>query len=433
MIARKFFLMPMLLAATACPSYAQKPKAHAAGGSNPRLRIETRESARHGTYLTDANGRTLYAFSKDKKGSGESACHHACASAWPPVTSSQRPAAANDVKPDMIGGFQRKGDGIQITYNGWPLYRFQGDAGKGQATGEGVKAFGGTWHLVTVRGQPAKKAQAQQTASASDNPFVGMDLQGPECVRYDARHDRYFVSNVNGSFTATDGNGFITRVDAGGMRKLKWIESGRNGAMLNAPKGMQFYHGRLYVADVDHVRVFDAQSGKPAGSVKIKGAQFLNDIAISTNGVLYATDTGTKSSPGGVYRVSGDGKVKAIATGPNLARPNGIDFDQDGNLVVVTFGSDKVFTMSPDGKILKTRKLKIGKLDGVIVEKDGTILVSSWKGKHIVRLKPDGSSETILTGVSKPACFELDTKHHRLLVPEVRKNRVVVAPMASSS
>jgi len=125
--------------------------------------------------------------------------------------------------------------------------------------------------------------------------------------------------------------------------------------------------------------------------------------------------------------VTADGKVAAIAKGRDLNRPNGIDFDSDGNLVVVTFGADEVMILSPKGKILSKRSLGAGQLDGLIVRGDGSVLVTSWEGKHIVRLDPSGDAETIVTGVSKPACFEVDEAHGRLLIPEVRENRIAIA------
>src|SRR3989304_4371092 len=40
----------------------------------------------------------------------------------------------------------------------------------------------------------------------------GVGLQTPESVLYDAAEDVYLVSNINGSPTAADGNGFISRI-----------------------------------------------------------------------------------------------------------------------------------------------------------------------------------------------------------------------------
>jgi predicted lipoprotein with Yx(FWY)xxD motif len=41
----------------------------------------------------------------------------------------------------------------QVTYNGWPLYRYAKDVGPESVTGQGVKDFGGKWYLVSPSGQ----------------------------------------------------------------------------------------------------------------------------------------------------------------------------------------------------------------------------------------------------------------------------------------
>ena len=57
-----------------------------------------------------------------------------------------------------LGTFKRDGF-TQVTLNGDPLYTFEGDGNKaGVANGNGIVAFGGTWHVV-VAGS-AKAAQA---------------------------------------------------------------------------------------------------------------------------------------------------------------------------------------------------------------------------------------------------------------------------------
>lgn len=41
----------------------------------------------------------------------------------------------------------------QLTYAGHPLYRFSGDQAPGQATGEGMNAFGAEWYVVSPAGR----------------------------------------------------------------------------------------------------------------------------------------------------------------------------------------------------------------------------------------------------------------------------------------
>jgi predicted lipoprotein with Yx(FWY)xxD motif len=46
-----------------------------------------------------------------------------------------------------IGTISRPDGTTQVTYNGWPLYRYSKDAKAGDATGQGV---GGIWYAMTA-------------------------------------------------------------------------------------------------------------------------------------------------------------------------------------------------------------------------------------------------------------------------------------------
>src|SRR5881392_1454300 len=143
----------------------------------------------------------------------------------------------------------------------------------------------------------------------------------PESVLHDSTQDIYFVSNVNGSPTAKDNNGFISRVRPdGAIENLKFIEGGRAGVTLNAPKGLALLGDTLWVADIDAVRAFNAKTGAPLDSVSLStlGAVFLNDIAATPTGALYITDTGIRfddvgavlhPGPDRVFRIGPDRKV----------------------------------------------------------------------------------------------------------------------------
>src|SRR6266700_4141035 len=119
----------------------------------------------------------------------------------------------------------------------------------------------------------------------------------PESVLHNSAQDIYFVSNINGSPMAKDNNGFISRVRPdGAVENLKFIEGGRNGVTLNAPKGLALEGDTLWVADIDAVRAFNAKTGAPLDSVSLAklGAVFLNDLVVTATGALYITDTGIR-------------------------------------------------------------------------------------------------------------------------------------------
>src|SRR5467141_5238421 len=92
----------------------------------------------------------------------------------------------------------------------------------------------------------------------------------PESVLHDSTQDIYFVSNINGSPTAKDNNGFISRVRPdGAVENLKFIEGGHNGVTLHAPKGMALRGDTLWLADIDAVRAFNAKTGAARDSVSM--------------------------------------------------------------------------------------------------------------------------------------------------------------------
>jgi predicted lipoprotein with Yx(FWY)xxD motif len=113
--------------------------------------------------VVDAHGRTVYALSPETD-------HHllcrssACLAVWHPVPGrSQRVTVMGVVGRARV--LRRGSSRLQVTLRGMPLYTFAGDNAKGKANGEGIKSFGGTWHVV-----PATVTQAMTPAPAPPAP-----------------------------------------------------------------------------------------------------------------------------------------------------------------------------------------------------------------------------------------------------------------------
>jgi predicted lipoprotein with Yx(FWY)xxD motif len=104
--------------------------------------------------LVDAQGNSLYVFLADTP--TQSNCNGACAQVWPPLTtaSGQTPTGANGVQSSLIGTITRSDGSTQITYNGYPLYKYAGDAAPGATNGQGLNQFGALWFLLQPSGQP---------------------------------------------------------------------------------------------------------------------------------------------------------------------------------------------------------------------------------------------------------------------------------------
>lgn len=97
--------------------------------------VQVRYDAALGHFLTGPEGMTLYVFGRDEE--GVSNCYDSCAAAWPPLLAEQ--LAINPLSvPGSFSLIERTDGGMQVAYNGWPLYYWASDARPGDTTGQGV-------------------------------------------------------------------------------------------------------------------------------------------------------------------------------------------------------------------------------------------------------------------------------------------------------
>jgi predicted lipoprotein with Yx(FWY)xxD motif len=133
----------------------------AAAGTSPYYEVKTGTVPGLGTVLVDGQGLTLYMFVPDDQ-RGKSTCYDSCASAWPPLrlpTGVTIPVAAGQAEASLLGTTTRKDGGLQVTYNGWPLYLWVGDSGPDQATGQGIDSLGGYWYVLAPQGKVIKTSR----------------------------------------------------------------------------------------------------------------------------------------------------------------------------------------------------------------------------------------------------------------------------------
>lgn len=91
-----------------------------------------------GELFANADGMTLYTFTKD--GKGKSNCYDACANNWPPFT-----AKKDATEWGKFSVIMRKDGSYQWAYDNQPLYTWVGDRKEGDTNGQGV---GNVWYVV---------------------------------------------------------------------------------------------------------------------------------------------------------------------------------------------------------------------------------------------------------------------------------------------
>ena len=129
----------------------------------PPVQLHSAEVSGHAVnVLAASDGHTLYYFTEDTH--GLATCTGSCAKLWPPLLS--KGIIAPNVR-GIPGKFQAvKGpNGLQVDYNGHPLYLYSLDVRPGEALGNGL--FGGIWWVA----KPNLSVQAIN-AGANTKPAV---------------------------------------------------------------------------------------------------------------------------------------------------------------------------------------------------------------------------------------------------------------------
>jgi len=103
-------------------------------------------------------------------------CTGQCLTVWPPLL---LPAGVTTaVAGSGVGtlGMAAMSGGEQVSYHGAPLYRFSMDKAPGDTNGDGINAFGGTWHVVKIGASPS--ASPSTTSPAGGAPAATTTTAG---------------------------------------------------------------------------------------------------------------------------------------------------------------------------------------------------------------------------------------------------------------
>jgi sugar lactone lactonase YvrE len=282
--------------------------------------------------------------------------------------------------------------------------------------------------LLSLPGAPAIDVHAVRVATLSK-------LDAPVCALHDPDQDVYFVSNINGAGTARDNNGYISRVSPDGrLTTRRFVEGGRAGATLNAPKGLAIVGRELFVADIDVVRSFDRVTGKPLRTFQMPapGGLFLNEMAVGPDDAVYVTDTRLEFEgdtarhlgPDRVFRIGMNGPM-SIALEGDLEAPSGIGWDAATSRFLITgLQGTHIFEWRPGTAAASPIWNGIGGYDGIVF--DGpTWLVSSLDGNGIFAIR-EGHEERIIDHLTTPAAIGFDRKRRQLLIPSFEANTLEI-------
>ncbi len=238
------------------------------------------------------------------------------------------------------------------------------------------------------------------------------DLEIPESVLY--TEEAIYVSNINGSPTEENGEGFISILNKEGkIMQLKWLTG------LNAPKGMGIYEDRMYVADIHNLVEIDIKNSKITGIYEAEDSKFLNDIAIDPQGRVYISDMKKNV----IYRFA-DGKLEKWLESELLLSPNGL-FTDHLNLMIGT--KNRILKVNTESKSIEPYIENTGGIDGLEAVGGGMYIFSDWLG-HIHIADPETKKVLLLDSTAdkiNAADINYIPSKQLLLVPTFLDNRVM--------
>jgi DNA-binding beta-propeller fold protein YncE len=245
-------------------------------------------------------------------------------------------------------------------------------------------------------------------------------LKVPESVIVDNLKNQLYVANINGKPLDKDGNGFISIISLDGEVKNLEFATG-----FNAPKGMAILDRKLFVSDIDTLRVVDLDSGKIIKSYEVENALFLNDVVVTTEGIVYVSDysEGNKA----IYKIA-NGKVEKWLDNIKLneERPNGLWLEDDSLVIGTKQGT--IFKANLLTKKISTYTTNIGVngIDGLLPFDKNHYITSDWAGR--VFISDDTISQKIIDGTNEKinaADIWYDQTSKKLYIPTFFDNRIL--------
>ena len=289
----------------------------------------------------------------------------------------------------------------------------------------------------------------------SKNVKVYGAIYSAESCSYDATRGVIVVPNRGVAQNVQTNNAWISFINHdGSVHTARWVGIQNPGdqrsnmkpaLVLNEPLGSDIANGVLYLADRDGgtsptdpavsvIRKFDMKTGAPAGEIKVDKSTGFNDIEVADDGTIYATQTGAggqnpDATTWQVWKITPSGQASIFVQGAPLRQPNGVAFDEKGNIVVVNIGIADVQTFDQSGKLVKTEMAVQPGNDGLVIMKDGTKYVSSVVQGGVSRIRPGRPAELIAQNIPNPASMCWDSGANQLVIPMNANNGMAFIPL----
>jgi predicted lipoprotein with Yx(FWY)xxD motif len=132
----------------------------AGGATTPSITLKSRTAGSLGKVL--ANAHTLYRLSPETR-TNVLCTSSSCLGIWKPLLVRSKTTTVH-LPTGVTGavGFLKRGTRYQVTLTRHPLYTYVSDSRAGQANGQRIRSFGGTWLVIKVATRQVSPTPAPQ-------------------------------------------------------------------------------------------------------------------------------------------------------------------------------------------------------------------------------------------------------------------------------
>lgn len=230
--------------------------------------------------------------------------------------------------------------------------------------------------LVTFsgsRGQKVPFSVYRVRPDQENEPYLA-EIINPSGLAYDADGVLYISSRFDGAVYRVDENRSITRL----------------ADNLGIATGLAFdRQGFLYVGDRSGSIFKIGRDGSVSVFATLEPSVAAYHLAISPDGDLYVTGP-TLSSQDCIYAVNPAGEVRIFCSG--FGRPQGLTFDQDGNLYLGASyrGNKGVMRVTPQGRV--DQYLAGPVVVGLVLDRQGNLYLADTSAVYHVKVEERGLS-----------------------------------------
>lgn len=227
--------------------------------------------------------------------------------------------------------------------------------------------------------------------AAAEDLFVASPLTAP----------REFTPGIEGPACDAEGNIYaVNYAKQGTIGRV--TPDGKGEVFVTLPgdsvgNGIRFDRaGTMFVADYANHNVLriDPKTRKIEVFAHDDRMNQPNDLAITADGTLYASDPNWSKSTGQIWRIDRDGTVTRVAE--DMGTTNGIDVSPDGKTLYVNESAQRniwAFDIESDGSLANKRLLRKFDdhgFDGMRCDIDGNLYVTRYGKGTVVKLSPTG-------------------------------------------